>query len=122
WIPCLLSPGIAMAQRRCSTIGISYLALIATHSAYFVREVSREQVHVLSKQNNSINISTPRLRTFGADIESISQFIFNEDIDNRLADKIFNKVKNMPYEKVQEELSSELSMSAMLNLKLRMNT
>ncbi|MCR3957855.1 AAA family ATPase [Aeromonas veronii] len=97
------------------------LALIATHSAYFVREVSREQVHVLSKQNNSINISTPRLRTFGADIESISQFIFNEDIDNRLADKIFNKVKNMPYEKVQEELSSELSMSAMLNLKLRMN-
>lgn len=97
------------------------LALIATHSAYFVREVSREQVHILSKQNNSIHISTPRLRTFGSDIESISQFIFNEDIDNRLVDKIFNKVKGMPYEQVQKELSSELSMSAMLNLKLRMN-
>ncbi|MFQ1933099.1 hypothetical protein ACK350_06455, partial [Aeromonas veronii] len=26
WIPCLLSRGMAMAQRRCSTIGISYLA------------------------------------------------------------------------------------------------
>ncbi|MFQ2043363.1 hypothetical protein ACK35C_20430, partial [Aeromonas veronii] len=25
-IPCLLSRGMAMAQRRCSTIGISYLA------------------------------------------------------------------------------------------------
>ncbi|MGU5709182.1 hypothetical protein, partial [Aeromonas hydrophila] len=25
WIPCLLSRGMAMAQRRCSTIGISYL-------------------------------------------------------------------------------------------------
>ncbi|MFQ2583756.1 hypothetical protein ACK30D_11605, partial [Aeromonas caviae] len=29
WIPCLLSRGMAMAQRRCSTIGISYLALLA---------------------------------------------------------------------------------------------
>ncbi|MFQ2793032.1 DUF4113 domain-containing protein, partial [Aeromonas caviae] len=26
WIPCLLSRGMAMVQRRCSTIGISYLA------------------------------------------------------------------------------------------------
>ncbi|MGU5704359.1 hypothetical protein ACV1C5_22925, partial [Aeromonas caviae] len=25
WIPCLLSRGMAMVQRRCSTIGISYL-------------------------------------------------------------------------------------------------
>ncbi|MFQ2891891.1 integrase, partial [Aeromonas caviae] len=27
WIPCLLSRGMAMAQRRCSTIGISYLGV-----------------------------------------------------------------------------------------------
>ncbi|MFM4767820.1 DUF2326 domain-containing protein, partial [Aeromonas veronii] len=29
WIPCLLSRGMAMAQRRCSTIGISYLEKLA---------------------------------------------------------------------------------------------
>ncbi|WP_323906032.1 hypothetical protein, partial [Aeromonas caviae] len=29
WIPCLLSRGMAMAQRRCSTIGISYLDDVA---------------------------------------------------------------------------------------------
>lgn len=96
------------------------LALIATHSAYFVREVSREQVHIFSKQDNSVHISTPRLRTFGSDVDSISQFIFCEDVDNRLVDKIFNRIKDKRYEQVHEELSAELSMSAMLNLKLRM--
>ncbi|MFQ2913527.1 hypothetical protein ACK3YB_19860, partial [Aeromonas caviae] len=30
WIPCLLSRGMAMAQRRCSTIGISYLDTLST--------------------------------------------------------------------------------------------
>ncbi|MBF4349710.1 AAA family ATPase, partial [Vibrio anguillarum] len=46
-------------------------ALIATHSAYFVREISREQVHVLLKnESDEISIVSPRLRTFGADIES----------------------------------------------------
>uniref|UniRef100_UPI003F743A1E DUF3800 domain-containing protein n=1 Tax=Aeromonas veronii TaxID=654 RepID=UPI003F743A1E len=32
WIPCLLSPGMAMAQRRCSTIRISYLELVDSNS------------------------------------------------------------------------------------------
>ncbi|MGF1727828.1 ATP-dependent nuclease [Photobacterium nomapromontoriensis] len=83
-------------------------ALIATHSAYFVREVSRDQVHVFSDENNRVSIVSPRLRTFGADVESISQFIFNEDVDNRLVDKIYSRVKNLPFEKVKEQLEAEL--------------
>ncbi|MDK3166102.1 tail fiber domain-containing protein, partial [Aeromonas caviae] len=35
WIPCLLSRGMAMAQRRCSTIGISYLGMLKLN----VREI-----------------------------------------------------------------------------------
>ncbi|MBF4232502.1 hypothetical protein, partial [Vibrio anguillarum] len=71
-------------------------------SAYFVREISREQVHVLLKnESDEISIVSPRLRTFGADIESISQFIFDEDVDNRLAEKLFSKVKNLSFEEVK---------------------
>ncbi|MEZ8405280.1 hypothetical protein CWO23_20975 [Vibrio splendidus] len=95
-------------------------ALIATHSAYFVREVSREQVHVFMSENGEMSIVNPRLRTFGADVESISQFVFDEDVDNRLVDKIYDKVKKLPFEQVREELEAELSMSAMLDLKSRM--
>lgn len=97
------------------------LALIATHSAYFVREVSREQVHIFStNENNSISITSPRLRTFGADVESISQFIFNENIENRLTEKIFKQVKHMSFEQVEKLLKNELSMAALMEIKDRL--
>lgn len=95
-------------------------ALIATHSAYFVREISREQVHVFTNQGKEVSIVNPRLRTFGADVDSISQFVFDEDVDNKLVDKIYNKIKTLTFEEVEEQLESELSMSAMMNLKSRM--
>ena len=95
-------------------------AVIATHSPYFVREVGREQVHIFSADSEGvINISTPRLRTFGADIESISQFVFDEDIENRLTDKIFEKVKHKSFEDVESELGNELSLGVLMDLKAR---
>ena len=103
--------------------------LIATHSAYFVREVSREQVHILSiekdvESNNEnhqlIAINHPRLRTFGADVESISQFVFNEDIESRLNDKIYNRIKKQSFASVEKELSEELSLAALMDLRSRL--
>ncbi|MCS6208045.1 AAA family ATPase [Shewanella baltica] len=94
-------------------------ALIATHSAYFVREVGREQVHVFSSSKSKISIVPPRLRTFGADVESISQFVFNEDIENRLTDKIYKKLRNRTFESVEKELGDELSLGALMDLKSR---
>ncbi|MEH8164036.1 GlyGly-CTERM sorting domain-containing protein, partial [Aeromonas allosaccharophila] len=38
WIPCLLSRGMAMAQRRCSTIGISYLESLNGTTYHFSLE------------------------------------------------------------------------------------
>lgn len=53
-------------------------AIIATHSAYVVREVPRERVSVLTPRENEIEVSAPRLQTFGASIDTISQFVFND--------------------------------------------
>jgi energy-coupling factor transporter ATP-binding protein EcfA2 len=96
-------------------------AIIATHSAYFVREVPREQVHVFKEdEQGGVSITKPRLKTFGADIDSISRFVFDEDIDNRLTDKIYNQVKEMSFEQVDELLGDELSMAALMDLKDRL--
>lgn len=93
-------------------------AIIATHSPYLVREVGRKQVHVFSLDNNEfIKISNPRLRTFGSDVESISQFVFNEDVENRLTDKIFKKRDKKSFEELVDELSDEVSLGAVMSLK-----
>ncbi|KQP48978.1 hypothetical protein ASF39_14615 [Methylobacterium sp. Leaf108] len=54
------------------------IAIIATHSAYVVREAQRERVNVLTLKDREIAIDTPRMQTFGATIDSISQFVFGD--------------------------------------------
>ena len=54
------------------------IAVIATHSAYVVRETPRDRVNVLTLDNGQIRIDRPRLQTFGATIDSISQFVFGD--------------------------------------------
>ncbi len=96
-------------------------AILATHSAYFVREVPKEQVHVFQQQEDGvISIDQPRLRTFGATVDSISQFVFGEDAEIRLTDKIFEKVKGRDFESIDEELSSQLSLAALMDLRRRL--
>jgi energy-coupling factor transporter ATP-binding protein EcfA2 len=95
-------------------------AILSTHSVYFVREVSREQVHIFKKEENHISITQPRLRTFGADVDSISQFVFEEDIESKLTDKIFKKVKGRTFDSVEKELGEELSLAALMDLQSRL--
>lgn len=54
------------------------VAIIATHSAYVVREAPRRRVNVLTLQNREIAVDTPRVQTFGASIDTISQFVFGD--------------------------------------------
>ncbi len=118
--PNMISDFVAMLDGLLEATGSH--AIIATHSAYLVREVSREQVHVFKRsKNGNISITPPRLRTFGADIDSISQFVFEEDIDNRLTDKVYEKIKGKTFESIEEELSKELSLSALMDLRARLN-
>lgn len=96
-------------------------ALLATHSAYFVREVPKEQVHVFQQQDGGlISIDQPRLRTFGATVDSISQFVFGEDAEIRLTDKIYEKIKGRTFESVDDELSDQLSLAALMQLRRRL--
>ncbi|WP_156317379.1 AAA family ATPase [Cypionkella psychrotolerans] len=54
------------------------IAIVATHSAYVVREASRDRVNVLTLEGRQVRIDRPRMQTFGATIDSISQFVFND--------------------------------------------
>tara|TARA_R110002167_G_scaffold29013_20_gene97057 strand:- start:4392 stop:6029 length:1638 start_codon:yes stop_codon:yes gene_type:complete len=93
-------------------------AILATHSAYFVREVPKEQVHVFQQQDDGgISIDQPRLRTFGASVDSISQFVFCENSEIRLTDKIYEKVKGRTFEDIDAELSDQLSLAALMHLR-----
>ncbi len=96
-------------------------AILATHSAYFVREVPKEQVHVFQQlENRGVSIEQPRLRTFGATVDSISQFVFGENAEIRLTDKIYEKVKGRSFESVDKELNDQLSLAALMDLKRRL--
>lgn len=95
-------------------------ALIATHSAYFVREVPNEQVAVLSISDNRLVTDKPRLPTFGATVDSISQFIFQEDTEIRLSEKLYERVKGKNFSDIEEQLGNEISLSALMRLKRMM--
>lgn len=93
-------------------------ALIATHSVFFVREISREQVHVFrSGVENDIIIGQPRLRTFGANIDSISEFVFEDEIENRLTNKVIKRVSDRDFKSVDEEIGSEISLSSLMAIR-----
>lgn len=92
-------------------------AIIATHSAYFVREVFREQVTVLSVDNdNLVRAQRPKLRTFGADVGAISYFVFGEDEPSRLAGEVEQRLlaNGAPWSQIYEKYKDELSLE-MLN-------
>ncbi len=56
------------------------IAMIATHSAYVVREVPRRRVRMITRDPNdeTIMIDPPTMQTFGASIDTISQFVFGD--------------------------------------------
>lgn len=56
------------------------IALIATHSAYVVREVPARRVRLITRDpdDDVIMIDPPTMQTFGASIDTISQFVFGD--------------------------------------------
>ncbi|MDB5975836.1 MAG: hypothetical protein JWR07_2596 [Nevskia sp.] len=96
-------------------------AIVATHSAYLVREVPRSQVHVVQDADGVISVNTPRLKTFGADVGSISTFVFDDDITARLMDRIREKLPQGARQR-REMLSvmeGELSDEAIMEFQVR---
>lgn len=100
------------------------IAIIATHSAYFVREVPRTQVLVFKEDSNGhVHIQNPRLKTFGADVGSISYFVFEDEITNALVDDLIDsfqtRIKNRAI--YLKELESELSSDILMYLRRKLN-
>lgn len=95
-------------------------AIIATHSAYFVREVFREQVTVLSVDSeNVVHAQSPNLRTFGADVGAISYFVFGEDEPSRLAEEVKGRLiaNRVPWPQIYDRYKDELSLEMLNDLR-----
>lgn len=74
------------------------VALIATHSSYVVREVPSRRVRVFQKDEDGfVHVVPPRLQTFGASIDSISQFIFSDNqLRHRYEELLDNWMRETP--------------------------
>lgn len=90
-------------------------AIIATHSVYFVREAFEDQVIVLrADHDRTIVAEKPTLKTFGADVGSISYFVFGEDQPSRLARQVERRIAESSsswsetFESYKDDLSLEL--------------
>ena len=64
------------------------VAIIATHSAYIVREASRDNVKILSLKDGVLFFDIPRMQTFGASIDTISQFAFGDTNESHHFQKV----------------------------------
>lgn len=88
-------------------------AIIATHSAYVVREVPRERVAVLELQDGRIEVGAPRLQTFGASIDTISQFVFDDmSVSHRFQRVLKDWLRrhpDLPIEAIVQEFGPELN-------------
>lgn len=116
--PNLITNLVNILQRLLKLTGS--ISIIATHSVYFVRELPRSQVLVYSRnESGNISVDHPRLKTLGADIGAISQFIFNDDPSPKILLDLKKKLmKNLDTVDTQlAELKDELSSEAIVILK-----
>jgi energy-coupling factor transporter ATP-binding protein EcfA2 len=98
----------------------SSFAVLATHSAYFVREVPRSQVLILKEPvQRRIEVVTPRLKTLGADIGAISFFVFGDELYGRLLRELGKRLSRSSKEPdvLLEPLEDELSDEAIMFLR-----
>jgi energy-coupling factor transporter ATP-binding protein EcfA2 len=115
--PNYISAFIGLLDRLLAETGS--FAILATHSAYFVREVARSQVIVLRQtKDRQIEVVTPRLKTLGADIGEISHFVFEDTYFGSLLGQVRGRLIADPEQaaNVLETLESEVSTEALMSL------
>lgn len=54
------------------------VALMATHSVFIVRETPSRRVRIITTEGGGVTIGLPRLQTFGASLDNISQAVFGD--------------------------------------------
>lgn len=118
--PNFISQFVALLDTLLAQTGSA--AIIATHSAYFVREAFEDQVIVLrSCEDRQIVAEVPRLKTFGADIGTISYFVFGEDEPSTLAKRLEGEIagRHDDWAEVFERYKDQLSMDVLGDLRAR---
>lgn len=96
------------------------IAVVATHSAYFVREVPTKQVQVISQLlDGTVQVGTPRLKTFGSDVGAISDFIFEDDSVSGLVKLSAERIRENEHfsKNWEKEFSDDLSTEAIMYIK-----
>lgn len=66
------------------------IAIVATHSPFVVREVQAEQVHILADVDGGTFVTRPRLQTLGANVASISDEVFGDDLHQHLYEELLD--------------------------------
>ncbi|KWO50061.1 AAA family ATPase [Burkholderia territorii] len=121
--PNFISQFVALLNRLLADTGSA--AIIATHSVYFVREVFREQVCVLRTTDDGFVLTEPlRLQTFGADVGSISYFVFGEDEPSKLATEVEDRLlaRYETWEQLYQLYKNELSPEMLGSLRLALES
>lgn len=80
--PSLISQFVAIFNSILEWTGS--FAILASHSAYFVREVPSDCVLVMRLSGDRVVVGNPSLQTFGSDIGAVSYFIFNDELIARM--------------------------------------
>lgn len=95
-------------------------ALLATHSAYVVKEVFKEQVTVLRLHEGELSAIPPTMQTFGADVGAVSYFVFGEDEPTRLAVKLKDEIlkQNNTWEAIFDRYKGQVSLEYLNMLRL----
>lgn len=98
------------------------VAILSTHSVYFVREAFEDQVIVLrSEPDRRVVAETPTLKTFGADVGAISYFVFGEDQPSRLAREVEEKIadRSKSWKDVFDRYKGSLSLELLGDIRAR---
>lgn len=84
-------------------------AVMATHSAYLVREVPSDCVLMFSRHEDMVNIRRPKLQTFGAEVGLVTYFVFEDEVVARSLEGVADRITAGG---VDIDYDSDLSVSA----------
>lgn len=101
----------------------SSVAIIATHSAYVVREIPTHCVHILERNNGKAQLNKPYLKTLGANVSEISLAVFGDsttDAYHRQISEIVAKT-GIPIEQVIELYKDVFNVDMLMEIKDRIS-
>ncbi|WAT31832.1 AAA family ATPase [Pseudomonas sp. GXZC] len=98
----------------------SSVAIIATHSAYVVREAPAHCVHVIkSDENQTVRTETVYMNTLGASVTSLSNTVFGDSLVESFHSKIATYIaeSSLTLDEIIDQYSDTLSMEMLVKIR-----